>query len=75
MTLAPTAMFFTVDCNEPSELAKVIDTSKVRNFYTTQPSLEGVCDIPACLKFDSVFPCVKPNSELSLQDVTKLIYD
>ncbi len=75
LTLVPTVMFFTVSCNDPSELVKVIEPHKVRVCYSSHSSLEEVCDFLACLKFDSVTPCVKPNSELSLQDVTKLIYD
>ena len=71
LTLIPSVMYFTKFTATPSQMIFCESERIIRVCYSSHSSYEEIVDFLKHLKPANIYPSVKPNNELSLEDVRK----
>ena len=69
LTIVPSAMYFTKSKVSAREMVKCETDTRIRVCFSTHSSFEEIVDFLRCLKPRAIYPNVKPNSSLTLEQV------
>ena len=71
LQIIPSVMYFTKSRVTPKEMVVCESETLVRVCYSSHSSYEEIVDFLSALKPDFIYPSVRPNSHLTLEDVIR----